>query len=391
MSRGKYIAVRLGIVLLVPGGFSTLWYQSHYAAPLAPTPERALPSPNGFNTLQDAMWVHSGPDHWPQSWQESDLTLAERQKLLAANQPLLARTREVFTQEFVFPGASVGTISYDRHLGQLLFLAKTYADSGNLPEAMRCALDAVEIGVIVPRGGRFADRESGHAYEKHARLMAWSLLGKLDAPAARQAIERLAQIEERRWPLPESLREELRQKNTLSRFDAFKDGPISVWVDLTLKSARENSGPESEGLSGMWERLKTVYGGPKSLVDSANDWIKCAQERSLQPWNPHCPVLEPESVPVKDTVYRPTYAALERDEYQYKTDAALLQTCLALHVYRLERGACPPSLEQLVTEGYLPTLPIDRFSPTLAPLQYRPEGKTFALWSVGPDGKGASS
>jgi hypothetical protein len=59
------------------------------------------------------------------------------------------------------------------------------------------------------------------------------------------------------------------------------------------------------------------------------------------------------------------------------------QTLLAIHRYRQQRGAWPPSLDQLVAD-YLPQLPLDPY--TGKPLLYRVEGNGYVLYSVGKNG-----
>ena len=57
---------------------------------------------------------------------------------------------------------------------------------------------------------------------------------------------------------------------------------------------------------------------------------------------------------------------------------------LALRAHQLERGAPPPNLQTLVPD-YIKAVPIDPFGKG-APLRYKTDGKTYVLWSIGPDG-----
>jgi hypothetical protein len=61
----------------------------------------------------------------------------------------------------------------------------------------------------------------------------------------------------------------------------------------------------------------------------------------------------------------------------------LMETRLALEVFRREHGHWPPGLRDLVPK-YLPAMPLDPYS--AAPLIYRPQDESFLLYSVGPDG-----
>jgi hypothetical protein len=66
----------------------------------------------------------------------------------------------------------------------------------------------------------------------------------------------------------------------------------------------------------------------------------------------------------------------------------LLMTACALRAYQLDHhGQYPSTLSQLVP-AYLPSVPSDPFAPsTSSPLVYRCTCGTYALYSVGPDGR----
>lgn len=386
MSRWKSFAVRSGVLLLILGGMPLLWYQSHYAQPLAPPTEKKLPSPNGYDTLIQATEAQVGQVRWvppPDSYKES---LAERKKLLAANQRFLDRTRDAIAQEFMVTDSYSEVGTYADHLGQLYFLGQTYADSGNYSEALRCALDMLELGLMAPRGGDLTAREAGHLYEKYGRQLAWQIVEHIEGKSAREAALRLEKMEEKRWPLPESLREELQHRNNGSRFLEFKDGPIFLWERLALGNTEtySQSYPTTRDTTPFWERVKTVYGGPKALEDAAATWVKWAEEQADRPWNPARSWGIPDGPLSQESFLQTHYSDLELSEAYTRTESSLLRGYLALHAYKREHGAYPESLATLVTKGYLHRVTPDPFSSTFDPLQYQPGGK---LWSVGPDGK----
>jgi hypothetical protein len=61
----------------------------------------------------------------------------------------------------------------------------------------------------------------------------------------------------------------------------------------------------------------------------------------------------------------------------------LLRLELALQEYRQRHGRFPPTLAQLSPE-VMEAMPLDPF--TEKPLVYRPRGRGYVLYSVGPDG-----
>ncbi len=66
-------------------------------------------------------------------------------------------------------------------------------------------------------------------------------------------------------------------------------------------------------------------------------------------------------------------------------EKTLLTTTLALRAYFLEHHRYPSSLQELVPT-YLPALPGDPFALS-GPVHYRSDGRSYLLYSVGPDGK----
>ncbi|HUE70625.1 MAG TPA: hypothetical protein VMP01_07020 [Pirellulaceae bacterium] len=68
----------------------------------------------------------------------------------------------------------------------------------------------------------------------------------------------------------------------------------------------------------------------------------------------------------------------------WETINRLIQTHLAIRIYKSENGRLPTSLEEL-TPDILTELPLDPHSGR--PLIYRPSDPTYELYSVGPDGK----
>ena len=76
---------------------------------------------------------------------------------------------------------------------------------------------------------------------------------------------------------------------------------------------------------------------------------------------------------------------LYREEhFEREADREATRAILALRLYHARRGAYPETLSDLVTEGILPSVPIDPF--TDCPLGWSRD--RLAVWTVGPDGKG---
>lgn len=71
-------------------------------------------------------------------------------------------------------------------------------------------------------------------------------------------------------------------------------------------------------------------------------------------------------------------------EARHMTSNNMLLLRLALRAYITEHGAAPATLAALVPDT-LKSIPTDIYNDG-KPLFYKPQGKTYKLWSVGPDG-----
>lgn len=268
--------------------------------------------------------------------------------------------------------------------------ASTYAEQGDLPEAARCATDTISMGVHLPRGAALLHGLTGIACEAMGDAALWRLIDRLDAKTARATVNRLLALEKQRWSYQDVMRAESRShRRTTSQL--FAGGLIKAWKELNgnaLASAavmtidREDSGPTlSQRWEQVWYQTTAIYYGPKTTIEAMDRWVEERVAQSEQPWQAHR--VTP---PLSDPLSRRYAEVLTRVEFLWRRNEAyrqLLITDIALHAYKLEKGHTAPSLLALVTEGYLPKLPHDPFSPSGATLGYT-HGN---LWSVGPDAK----
>ena len=101
----------LGIAVPVLGVATGIWYQQHYVLPPEAILKRAVPQPNGYDTIQAAgkllvkehNGVHIQPRMMPESSHflpETPATLAQRKAFVRANQPTLTLLRKGLTQTY---------------------------------------------------------------------------------------------------------------------------------------------------------------------------------------------------------------------------------------------------------------------------------------------------
>lgn len=404
MSKLKRAAQVLGVGSLVLTGLGLGWYRQHYVVPPEPKVEVKLPSPNGYDTLWEACNLEvGGKDGIVTSPSKKDTVqpLPGRLALLEANKPSIEKLRVALKQEYLTPPGAVDT-QFKRYAKMreearmLYFASQTYADSGNLPEAATCALDAIELGATVPRGGVLIAGLVGVACEAIGMKALGSLADKLDAPTARTAAKRLAEIDKKRPTFASILLEEKRYSKSLTR-KMFAGGPLNAWkaaqgqlqaadaVD-TAVTGGEESFSLSERASQFWQVTQVVYHGPRGTLEGTERYMNELAALSDKPWSVPRQTPTAPGDPLSQ-ILMPVFTQAEGKWVQVRALNALLRTRLALSAYRQEKGRYPESLDALVSDGYLDAAPGDPFSPGSAALGYKPDGEKFALWSVGPDAK----
>ena len=398
----KRTAIACGVGGVSLAGLGALWYQSHYVLPPEPKLDVKLPSPNGYDTLQQACGLEVGEKEGivtSPSRKDADQPLPGRLALLKANASSIEKLREALTQTYLNPTATInGDFKHYAKIREearmLSFASKTYADAGNLPEASRCALDAIELGAKIPRGGTLITGLVGIACEAIGTKALAGIADKLDAPTARVAARRLEAIDGERPKYAEILTEESRFSRQSIR-QMFARGPFALMRSQSLFG--ESSGELSEELPheemSVSERAKLfcltavlVYHGPKTTLKETDRYMGELAALSGKPWSYPRPIPQAPTDPLS-RIMMPVFSQAEFKWVSARATNALLRTRLALGAYRQEKGAYPASLDALVSGGYLDALPSDPLSPARAPLGYKPGGEKFALWSVGPDAK----
>jgi hypothetical protein len=83
------------------------------------------------------------------------------------------------------------------------------------------------------------------------------------------------------------------------------------------------------------------------------------------------------------SVFGPSFNDLLNASYRSKTDSEALIAILAIFRYKAEKGQLPSSLETLVSQHYLKTLPQDSYSS--GSLVYKRTDNGFLLYSLGAD------
>ncbi len=359
-------------------------------APAAPRPK-----PNGYDfyvaaakaTVRFKPEIDPASDttsitHTPGSpYALKNYSLARRQQWLNANRRTFALVNQGLTTPSMMPDLAGGM---SRDWGKLRQLARdmsvhsrTFQMQHQPMRATMSALDTMQMGQDTTRGGGLIPRLVGVAIVAIGRnpLDDWNkTVNELSASEARAAARRLEAIIARDQTAPQTL--------TIAKRDSLIE-LRSLFADKGWRRllVAWNQSIFSQGMTQTWQTQtvskQTVYDNVNRVLDAqiANAKRPYAQSKTTPPPNN----LDPFS---RYLVGYPN--RMGANEARNTTSNTMLLLRLALRAYIAEHGMAPPILSALVP-SYLKSIPTDVYNGG-KPLFYTPQGKTYKLWSVGPDG-----
>ncbi len=333
---------------------------------------RSLPSPNGYDAGAAAA-AQLGEIRRGSPLERPDRARpAELRPLLAAKRAPLEAVRASLRQEWAIPAA--GRLAPGSPLPAFrntarLFAAESYVELAERrpAAALDRALDALELGAAVGRGGALTEHLVGLACAAIGMRAAEEAVPSLPPGSVRAAGRRLDAILERRPSFTEALRGERKQVLRELRF-------------MFAGGAMPGAG---SGRSGETLRRVGWFFYPKPLTYGAVE--ASLQTLIAESQKPYC--LRQPAPPPREPLAALLLPVLSQGGLVHaanETSVRLLRSQVALRQYRERHGRYPERLEGLVPE-VLPAVPEDPF--TGKPLVYRLEGAGVpVLYSVGPDG-----
>ncbi|HEY3282408.1 MAG TPA: hypothetical protein VGN26_09060 [Armatimonadota bacterium] len=370
------------------------WNGSKVSLPKPPPPQ-ALPRPNGFDDVRAAAALVRDRAALASESKRLHLLIAanpitaplptpsaETKALLAANAPALARLEPFLTRDYVEPRPSRGAdrASYGpiRDLARLLSLrAMAKAGEGRGRTAMDSGLEAVALGLRVPRGAGVSGALWGGALQSIGREPLWSMVDHLAAEDCRADALRLLRlnrgtvplwesVQEEKWDVRERLRDQMNRAQDGAPVKPVKSDLVPLSADVRPWMARRML---SEAIQAYSDEL-----------DVTTEWARRPYAQRGELPEPSVS-LSPASMTA--AILSPVSGELSTPLTKDQVLNDLLAVTLALRAYRLERGAYPERLAQLVPR-YLDAVPQDPFARS-GDLRYRRSGSGYVLYSVGPD------
>lgn len=379
-SRGIWILVILllvaclaGVGLLVKnaGDDSTefgLWAQTYLDNPVPAAitvPPQHLPVPNAFDNLVEAGKAMVNPEQI----KKPPTDLAAKRTLLKKNARALALLRNGFPQQFSTPR------DLNREKSEYLFRRAVWLTrlirmeseikraDGDQFGAVNCTLDNVQFGGQLSYAGQGDISAAGVITQRTALKAAWDDLDHLNAQQAGKVGKRLDLIFSRQASAEDRLQEALWAYMTITQ----------RLVAEHVAQDPSDSGKQTEEY--FLRKMHLYHNYYQQAIANARLPYPQQQSLPLPPSGIRDFINDVESQNIREISF--TLAHLLAKE-------RLLRVALALRAYHLEHQSYPDSLDSLVP-AYLTRLPADPF--TLTPLHYQRTGKTYLLYSAGPDGQ----
>jgi len=305
--------------------------------------------------------------------------LADMRVLMAKNAPMLAKVREGFTAEYrEIPmrsfNQSFSHCSKMRDLTRAMLAdGKVKCAGGDWDGGAESFLDAIRLGNDSARGGVLISMLVGVALQAIGRSEVWDTLDHVSGAEARHAARRLEEMAARQVPYTDVLREE-KLCVQASLLEEFKD---PNWSKL--------SDPKFMKVSRI-EMLEWRLTSKRRIMRNYTQYIDALIENSKKPYPANLKSL-PTPEDLLNRIISPVYgdgkAWMKYAVNQTQND--LLTLSFTLRAYNVDHGKYPAELKAL-TPDYLKDIPADIFTAG-KPLSYQVTGKSYVLYSVGPDGK----
>jgi hypothetical protein len=380
-----WIAPLLGVFGLVFVLAAGLWGYAYWANSVPPFRPKLppMPSPNGY---ERAMVLAAQLVRPPQLTNWPNGSPAQLRHALRPVRPVLDQVRATFRLQWQVPPA-LGSANRFAELPSSRECARYFAAEsllaqaeGNDDAAMERCLDAMELGVRMPRGGAVLHALVGVALHAIGFARAEGLTSDLDKAGTGRALARVRRL-----------------RSLLPGFVEILEGErISTLADLSNPFSGEGWETPFRALRASWRMLQPpgkvnwplvpevsrLWLTPKrKTLGGVNQYFRQVIAESKKPFRTRMAVPIPTD-PISES-YIGFNQSLESQWWRVEAELALLEATLAVRMHRLQHGRYPDRLTQISRE-WLPAVPVDPWGQAI---RYRlVEGKPV-VYSLGPDGK----
>ncbi|GAB4454517.1 MAG: hypothetical protein OHK0029_09220 [Armatimonadaceae bacterium] len=383
MSRRVLRSVVAAVLLLLVAGGTLVFVRWHEQFEETTIPETPLPTVNAHDyysnagrAIQDWMQVHFA---YEAMRNREPLEPRQIRELLAQSEPAKGILETGLAYPYVMPPFRATPLPLgERALPEILplleLLALTVENEGdrqNLSRAWQAALRCLHITTDLPWYASASHLQMALDHERFLRFRLWKWSDTLPPREGRTVVRELEDLEAHRAAFAESMQWEkwatLRYLHGQFRRKSVSSVASEIGV-LTFANQWA-----------IWRTRKSeILARYAAEMDSRINWAK-------NPLAGEMPKLATPLDPLTKALL-PDAEALWREVRFIRAQAALLIAEVAVYVSQKETGTLPDSLELLVQQGILRSLPQDPYSDK--PLVYRRlPANRFALYSIGPDNR----
>jgi len=382
----------LAMVGVMLAGILGLWWKAAMRTPMVDIPIATLPNPNAFDFYVKASnAIVSDQEIGKASGTQPTLvlSLAQREALVQQNLGTISTLHQGFAYPYASPEARSMYTQFPyfakfRGMARLLSLqGKVRSDKGDWSGAVESYLDAVQLGEEIPHGSTLIGYLVGVACQSIGRRPMWGVVDHLNAAQSRAAATRLVSVIDHHFSFADTMQEEkwLGQSTLIELFNSPKETAAVLNPDAGKDLANATGNGSPPAFAGV---LFYLTHSKSRIMHDYTIWMDKSIQIARQPYGLHLSSPPLPTDPINEVMLS-AFSQAQMKEVNSETQNRLLLMMLALHAYQLEHGRYPASLHELAPT-YLQKLPNDPFA-AQGTFLYRVQGKSYVLYSVGPDGK----
>ncbi len=352
-------------------------------------PNPVPPTPNAYDTFNTAAseiqgYINRIDNLSPSGHHKA--TTTELANLFKDNSQVFIKVKQGLQQSYLSPPVRSMNTNFSAYIGfralarLLMIKARLQEKVGDRFGAIETRLDCVQLGTQMQQSSGLLAQLTGDSIEALGLQGIWKDLNGLSSSDYRSLIAQLELINRNVYPYKDVIQQE--EWTGIAQIEQTFDTPGML---AELCRIHTSKGTVAAGVIDAYMHVKlATYGGPNKIIQSYMSYMNSLFRTSTYSYGLHHP-LPPTP---DDPINRRFCSYVNTSELIFtriEVDRDLLLLALALHAYHSQYGRYPQTLKQLVP-AYLPSLPQDEFAAE-GTYHYRLTGKSFLLYSVGPDGK----
>ena len=303
--------------------------------------------------------------------------------------PLLSKMAAILDQPYLHPavtGTELIVSPEDTNLREVARALITVADyhehTGDFTGAVAARLDALELGVMLPRGGRLLELQLGWIIQSMAASRLEGLFERLSPPQLEDVASRLDRIICKQVPFVDVVREETYFSLNLvqSQFQRSQSLPSILQLHHELYSAVGDPGARQPGLI---DSARFVFANKQQIIDHVSEYFDALVHEYEKPIAKTSPVtINPEPLLQALDLEFIQQCFIKHTSYQAMLGMLLVETRLLR--YHAANGRFPNALGDLIP-AYQKGYPEDPFGGQKFVYRTEDNGKSYLLYSLGPN------